>query len=373
VVSFSIESMGREAVELGQRMRELHRQITQLQAELVHCVGEFDTMQGYEVDEYRSTQSWLRHELRLHPREAAHLLGMARQLRHLPAVDEAFTAGEISQTHVAVIARTARQVGVEHVAASQDALLNVATTSNPERLRIAAQHLRYCIDPDAADRDAVQAYEKRELSVAPTIWGMVAINGLLDPASGATVLAALDALTPPPRDDDPRTAGQRRADALTELCRRGLDGGELPQVNGEKPHLLVTVPYETLVGRLGSEPARLNWVGPIGGAEARMLACDCAVIPAVLGSAGEVLDIGRKTRIWPVAIRRAVELRDKTCRHVDCDAPAQYCDIHHRRQWVDGGPTSYENGVLACRHHHTQIHKYGARYLSNGRFTIMRN
>jgi hypothetical protein len=256
VASFSIELTGREAFELGRRIRELHRQITQLQAELVHCVGEFDTMQGYKVNEYWSIQSWLQHELRLHLREAAHLLGMARQLRHLPAVDEAFTTGEISQTHVAVIARTARQVGVEHVAASQNALLSVATTSNPERLRVATQHLRYCVDPDAVDREAVQALRERELSVVPTIWGMVAINGLLDPASGATVLAALDTLTPPSHDDDPRTAGQRRADALTELCRRGLDGGDLPQVNGEKPHLLVTVPYETLIGRLGSEPAR---------------------------------------------------------------------------------------------------------------------
>jgi len=219
----------------------------------------------------------------------------------------------------------------------------------------------------------VKAYEKRELSVAPTIWGMVAINGLLDPHSGATVLAALDALTAPPRDGDPRTAGQRRADALTELCRRALDSGTLPQVNGEKPHLLVTVSYENMIQQLGAEPARLNWAGPISGADARMLACDCSVIPAVLNSAGEVLDIGRKSRIWPIAIRRAIELRDRTCRHRDCDAPAEYCDIHHRRHWADGGPTSYEGGILACRNHHTQIHKYGVTYLSGGRFVVDRN
>src|ERR671917_2757912 len=85
--------------QLGQRLRDLHRQITQLQAELVHTVGQFDAAQGYELDDYRSTQSWLRHELRLHPREAAHLVGMARQLRHLPAVDAAFASGEISQAH----------------------------------------------------------------------------------------------------------------------------------------------------------------------------------------------------------------------------------------------------------------------------------
>jgi len=366
--------MGRTVRELGERMHQLHRHIAQLQAELVHTIGEFDTIQGYEVDDdYRSTQAWLRHQLRLHPRDAAQLLGMARQLRDLPVVDQAFTDGDISQDHVAVITRTARLAGVEHITPVEQDLVNVALVNDPGRLRIATQHLRYCLDPDAAGRDAVKTYEKRELSVAQTIWGMVGITGLLDPTSGATVMAALDALTPPPRDDDPRTAGQRRADALTEICRTALDSATLPQVNGEKPHLLVTVSYESLLGQLGAHPAHLTWTGPISGADARMLACDCAVIPAVLNSAGEVLDIGRKTRIWPIAIRRAIELRDRTCQFVGCDIPAQHCDIHHRRHWADGGPTSYEGGVLACRNHHTRAHKYGAAFRPDGRFTVNRN
>jgi len=63
-------------------------------------------------------------------------------------------------------------------------------------------------------------------------------------------------------------------------------------------------------------------------------------------------------------------LRDQTCRHVGCDIPAGHCDLHHKKSWAAGGPTSYENGILACRHHHTRLHKYGVRYLPDGRFTI---
>lgn len=207
----------------------------------------------------------------------------------------------------------------------------LATTASPRHLRAATQHLRHCIDPDATDRDAVKKYEKRELSVAPTLDGMVVVNGMLDETAGATVIAALNALMPPPRDDDPRTAGQRRADALTELCRRSLDSGELPSVKGEKPHLVLTLSYEELIGRLGAAPATLDRVGTVSGSDARMLACDCAVIPAVLNSAGEVLDVGRKTRLWPTAIARAIGLRDQTCQHVGCDIPADHCDIHHNR------------------------------------------
>jgi hypothetical protein len=92
-----------------------------------------------------------------------------------------------------------------------------------------------------------------------------------------------------------------------------------------------------------------------------------------LDSSGEVLDIDRKSRAWPIAIRRAIELRDRTCRHVDCAAPAEHSDVHHKVHWVDGGPTSYDNGILACRHHHTQIHKYGVSYRPDGRFVVDRN
>ncbi|HEY3258827.1 MAG TPA: DUF222 domain-containing protein, partial [Pseudonocardiaceae bacterium] len=128
--------MTREVRQLGERMRELHQQIAQLQAELAHCVGEFDTAQGYELDAYRSTQAWLRYELRMHPRDASQLVGIARQLRALPAVDAAFSTGRISQAHVAVIARTARQVGTEQVAASEQTLVDVASTHDPDKLRI---------------------------------------------------------------------------------------------------------------------------------------------------------------------------------------------------------------------------------------------
>ncbi|MGH8571262.1 MAG: HNH endonuclease signature motif containing protein [Gammaproteobacteria bacterium] len=52
--------------------------------------------------------------------------------------------------------------------------------------------------------------------------------------------------------------------------------------------------------------------------------------------------------------------------------PAQHCDIHHKIHWADNGPTNYDNGVLACRHHHTQLHRYGATFEPDGRFAITR-
>ena len=85
--------------------------------------------------------------------------------------------------------------------------------------------------------------------LAATGEGMVAVNGLLDPEAGQTLLAALEPLARPAGANDERSAGQRRADALTELARRTLESGRLPQTGGVRPQLLVTVDLNSLLGQ----------------------------------------------------------------------------------------------------------------------------
>ena len=85
-----------------------------------------------------------------------------------------------------------------------------------------------------------------------------------------------------------------------------------------------------------------------------MLACDAKIIPAVLGSKSQVLDVGAAARLFPTAVRRAIVLRDKGCVWPGCDRPAGWCDAHHVDFWANGGPTSFDNGVLLCRRHHTR-------------------
>jgi len=96
---------------------------------------------------------------------------------------------------------------------------------------------------------------------------------------------------------------------------------------------------------------------PISAALARRLACDAKVIPVVLGSNSEPLDVGRATRAWPLGVRRALEARDQGCAFPGCDRPATWCDAHHIVWWVRGGPSSLDNGVLLCRRHHTLVHQ----------------
>lgn len=90
---------------------------------------------------------------------------------------------------------------------------------------------------------------------------------------------------------------------------------------------------------------------------ARQQACDQRVIPMVLGTASQPLDVGRAQRNFPVAIRRALHVRDRGCIVPGCSRPAEWCQPHHLDPWANGGPTSLANAALLCRHHHAAVHK----------------
>jgi hypothetical protein len=125
--------------------------------------------------------------------------------------------------------------------------------------------------------------------VAATFAGTVAVNGLLDPESGAILLTAIDALTGQPAADDERTAAQRRADALVDLARIGLDHADLPDAGGERPHMLVVSTPASLRGDLGAPPSELNRVGSIGTETARRLSCDSIVTRVVTTEPSQLL------------------------------------------------------------------------------------
>lgn len=151
-----------------------------------------------------------------------------------------------------------------------------------------------------------------------------------------------------------RTGMQRDADALVELAARALSDGELPTEGGERPQVVVTVSLPVLQGRLGAASLALG--GPITADVARRIGCDAEVIPVVLGSRGEPLDVGRASRTVPAAIRRAVIIRDGGCAFPGCSIPTRWCDIHHVTYWADGGRTSVGNCVALCGRHHRLIH-----------------
>jgi hypothetical protein len=349
---------------LAARMRRLAQARAMLDAVLVEQVAAFDARAAARYDGQTSTQAWLRSRLRLGG-DAAALVRVARQLAGLPQVAKTFAAGEISLEHASAIAQLASTVGAGAVADYQPALLELARAAEPAKLRIACAHLRQLLDPGADQDEAARQRRARYLAAARTVDGMVHLQGLLDPATGETVLTALAAAMPVPAAYEDRTAGQRRADALGDLCRQFLAGGQASRGGGLPPQVNVTVSLATLRQQqqcqphppgLGDVPV-LAGGQPVTAETARRVACDAGVIPVVLGADSEPLDIGRHSRVVPAGLRRALHLRDGGCRFAGCDRPAGWCDAHHIRHWADGGETSLANLVLLCAHHHTLIHE----------------
>jgi hypothetical protein len=166
----------------------------------------------------------------------------------------------------------------------------------------------------------------------------------------------LDGATAPPTEGDDRTPAQRRADALVDVARLALDEGRLPEKGGEKPHLLVMVSLDQLNGHGHGEAETVDGT-VLSGSELDYLSCDCSISRLVVGPSSEPLDIGRKSRAIPAAMRRAVIARDRHCQHPGCFRAARWCDVDHKIDWIHGGETKLSNLQLLCRHHHRLKHQ----------------
>jgi hypothetical protein len=112
--------------------------------------------------------------------------------------------------------------------------------------------------------------------------------------------------------------------------------------------------------RIGAPPGRgTGWLDtglPVSAAQARQMACDAQILPAVLGTDGQVLDLGRARRLITGPLRRALILRDGGCSFPGCDRPARWCDGHHIKAWADGGTSDLANACLVCAYHHRLLH-----------------
>jgi hypothetical protein len=225
-----------------------------------------------------STAAWLRNRLRMGAGAAAGFVRTARALYRGPLTGtaQALAEGTISAAHASVLAAGTHDLPDHLTAAAEPVLVAAARRLDPPRLRRAVAHLRLVADPDTAQDRIQRRHQQRGLWVAATWEGMVAVNGLLEPEAGQTLVAALEPLARPTSAADPRSGGQRRADALAELARRTLEAGQLPQTGGIRPQLTVTVDLDSLLGP-GGLGGETGGTGPLDPEACRRLACDGAV------------------------------------------------------------------------------------------------
>ncbi|GAB3958066.1 HNH endonuclease signature motif containing protein [Micromonospora vulcania] len=278
----------------------------------------------------------------------------------------ALAAGDISVQQARVIADTVETVhaaaGVEAADKAAGVLIEWAGQFEPTLLRKLSTRILEHVAPEIADAaaraaldaEAQRAARDRHVTLSEQHDGRLRLTGSLDAETAGLLRAAIDPLTAPSGPDDARTPGQRRHDALADLCRLALRTGELPAHGTEPAQIVITTHYDTLTQHLNA--GTLDTGLHLTPDTVRRLACDAAILPTVLNTTGQVLDVGRQRRLITGPLRRALVIRDRGCTFPGCDRPPRWCDAHHIHHWTNGGTTNLHNAVLLCGHHHRHIH-----------------
>ncbi|MEU4527115.1 DUF222 domain-containing protein [Micromonospora ureilytica] len=327
-----------------------------------------------------STAVWLRERLRLSVRSARQLVQLAATIDAAPpAVRDALLSGAITVEQGRVVAETIAalpaEAGPEVADKATQLLVAWADRFDPTSLSRLGERVLTHVAPELADEAELKALERateraearRHVTLSEQQNGQVRLSGNLDTETASLLREAIDPLCAPAGEHDDRSPGQRRADALGEICRLALRTGQLPDNGGDRPQLVVTVSLDDLVN--GVRAGTLETGTRLTPGAVRRLACDAGVLPVVLGGNSQVLDVGRQRRLFKGPLRRALVLRDGGCAFPGCDRPPRWCDGHHLRHWADGGVTALGNAVLLCGYHHRFIHRgdWTVRIAADGR------
>ncbi len=342
---------------------ELHRELARMEAVVAEATGAFDAAREWEPDGAQGAGQWLATRCHLPKGAARRTCSLGRHLRHLPACQEAWRAGRITGAHVAVIARLRRPETAEALARDEQLLVGYATTMRFEEFLRAAAYWEQAADPDGAEERGRARLARRDVYLDESYEGMWLGKITLDPISGTIVSGELRerelelfeaewAATrarlgrDPTADELPRTAGQRRADALVEMATRSKT---MPaDARRPAPLFTVLVGYETMHGRI-CQLAHGSVISP--GALLPWL--EESYLERAVFKPDNRVDISETARLFTGATRRAIEVRDQYCTHEFCDRPAPDCDVDHIIPYAPpwNGPTTQDNGRLLCGYH----------------------
>jgi hypothetical protein len=324
-----------------------------LEVEWIQTLAVSDAEGDHEVFGYPSTVAYLKDRMRMAGGRAHRYVRNARAALRFSATFSAWKHRQLTTDQAGLMLAAAERMPDKYPDA-EPVLLEIVGDSVVETKQV-LDYWRHQADRPGVSLELEDQLLRRRFDVRRDSNGMVTGDFALPTLEGESLLTAIDALMPPPAEDDTRTTTQRRADALGDLARTFLDGTQAPTVGGERPHLNVHIDLEALQGRAGGLHETDD--GTVLDPELiRMLACDSTITRIVFGPGSEVLDVGRKTRVVPAGMRRALVARDRRCARRGCTRPARWCDAHHIIFWADGGITVIENLCMLCRYHHSQIH-----------------
>ncbi|TDC23724.1 HNH endonuclease signature motif containing protein [Kribbella albertanoniae] len=361
--------------ELLTRLDTIQAAKALLKADELQTMGRLEEMGAAQEMGARDMVELVSERYRLDRREVRKDLAFTVALRKYPLVAAAMAdptdperaavvRPDLAKIIVGTLEKAPSTVPVETLTVAEEQMVKMAGISNPRELAKFGQDVLARLDTDGPEPAEDEAAAKEYLRLRQTAGG-VKFTGFLAGASGEQLKTQIHQGSKPHKtidgERDPRTQDQRQADAFKATMDAAAGNPDHPGV----PHLTVTIDFNDLKAALaafgggtgnsaGGAVGELVFGDNLSAGAVRLLACDAAVLPIVLGGDSQPLDVGREQRFVNRYIRRALNKRDKGC--VVCQAPPWMCHAHHLTHWAEGGPTSLQNLALLCSAHHRAVH-----------------
>ena len=352
----------------------------------LELLAEFDARSGWADWDMPSCAAWLSWKCGMASGTAREQVRVARALTALPVIHGEFAAGRLSYSKTRALTRIA-------TADSDAGLAELAAPMTANQLERFAR----------AHRKVTRADDEQALLARRLTWrfednGSMTITARLPPDDGMTVLTALrsallelaaqDAaeashsvpaqgtapaggVSAETRQPD-RPTSSSLADALVTVAESFVTAKAADAGNPDVHHVIVHADAAALAG----DPAGRCHIddGPAISPDAlQLIACDAVISWMTHDRDGNVLNVGRRHREPPPALRRAMRERDRgRCRFPGCRS--RRVDAHHIIPWSQDGITCLDNLCSLCRYHHRLIHKLGYHITiaPDGDFTFRR-
>jgi hypothetical protein len=356
---------------LATEITELCAYLYAAEYQLLVKIREFDENGYWGGPGLMSCAHWLNFKCGMGMNAARERVRVARALAELPKISAAFETGTVSYSKVRAMTRAATPE-------NEDFLLNIARHGTAYHVEtLVRKYRRVQMQSDVDTANAIHV--TREMTYYWDDDGALVFHGRLPAEQGAVVLKALemhmeknvqetseqgvdpegalsaetsgtDVSAETSEEPEPRSpVAARRADALAEIAETYMNSGPVANSTADRYQVVVHV---------GEEMAHVEDGPDVSAETSRRIGCDCSVLRVHESEEGEPLSIGRRSRLVPPAIRRALRLRDDGCRFPGCTRK-HFLDAHHIEHWSEGGETRLDNLVQLCRQHHRLVHEGG--------------
>jgi hypothetical protein len=384
--------------EQREALLELARAESQLSALKLRVLAEAERSGAGQERAAATAADWMAIETRQTRVSARSDLRLAQALESHHVLEAAVASGSVNVAQARAIVTAVDRlptsgefaVSAEQREQAEAHLVKLAADYDAKALAVLGRRLFEVIAPDLAEAYEGKALADQEATAArrvrfsmreddagtchgrfriPTLhgqWLRKMILALCSPVRSTTNTAT--------DIDEHLPTEVRHGIAFTQLIE-AVPAKSLPKAGGCAATIVVTMRLDQLLADLhAAGVCTLDTGGQITAAQARRLACQAGLIPAILGGKSQVLDLGRKSRGYTEYQRIAMALTQGGCTAVDCDRPPAMCDAHHDIPWSHGGRTDLKTGRLLCGHHHRRIHDphYRVSRHPNGKISFHR-